>query len=449
MHPSRLCLLAVLLIAAHAAPASSRTWYILADGTGDAPTIQAGVDSAAAGDLVLVAAGTYSTMANVIIDGAPTAVCVSITKNIRLVSESGPETTTIGNTSADVAIYLEGVGSTAEVSGFRIRTVFEAFGCVDAANRTDPIELLIGIKCKNASPRIASNQITEHGIAIDLHSSPALIVDNVINLSLFGVICSSGSDASITDNVIHHCAELIRSVDSVPQIVGNEMYEGCNAVVCTGGSSVRIAENTIHNISPVAIECGGLSEATIENNHFYDNVQVIRLSSIAGNSVVRGNTFHDQVFEAIRLEDTHRAVSMTIENNTIDHTTLGSAIFCYARSSPMIRNNIIVRSVGGIDCLALSFPVIECNNIFDVPYPYPGECSNQTGINGNIAVDPQFCGVAGSHNYTLQGDSPCAPGNHPNGDDCGQIGAMGVACGTVPAKSVTWGQIKALYESKR
>ena len=35
----------------------SRTWYIKLDGTGDAPTIQAGVDSAQDGDDVLVAAG--------------------------------------------------------------------------------------------------------------------------------------------------------------------------------------------------------------------------------------------------------------------------------------------------------------------------------------------------------------------------------------------------------
>lgn len=44
-------------------PASSRTWYISPDGGGDAPTIQAGIDSAAA-DTVLLASGTYTGVGN-------------------------------------------------------------------------------------------------------------------------------------------------------------------------------------------------------------------------------------------------------------------------------------------------------------------------------------------------------------------------------------------------
>ncbi len=40
-------------------PAAARTWQVAVDASGDAPTIQAGIDSAAVGDTVLVGPGTY------------------------------------------------------------------------------------------------------------------------------------------------------------------------------------------------------------------------------------------------------------------------------------------------------------------------------------------------------------------------------------------------------
>jgi len=50
---------ALILALSFAHPLFARTWYITPGGTGDAPTIEAGFDSSAAGDTVLVACGTY------------------------------------------------------------------------------------------------------------------------------------------------------------------------------------------------------------------------------------------------------------------------------------------------------------------------------------------------------------------------------------------------------
>ena len=51
----------VLFLGIHlvGAPARARTWHILEDGTGDAVSVQAGIDLAAVGDTVLVGAGTF------------------------------------------------------------------------------------------------------------------------------------------------------------------------------------------------------------------------------------------------------------------------------------------------------------------------------------------------------------------------------------------------------
>jgi hypothetical protein len=93
----------------------------------------------------------------------------------------------------------------------------------------------------------------------------------------------------------------------------------------------------------------------------------------------------------------------------------------------------------------------------------------QHGINGNFSADPLFCGpmdgstpmiVSDASALTLHADSPCLPGNHPDGEDCGLIGAYGQGCGVAvfgniaqpmpridPAsvETATWGRIKSGY----
>ena len=81
-----LLMLTMLLIIS---PDSSfaRTWYVLPDSTGDAPTIQAAIDSSGDDDSVLVAAGTYYVNLQ-----------IQSKSNLSLVSESGPELTILDGT---------------------------------------------------------------------------------------------------------------------------------------------------------------------------------------------------------------------------------------------------------------------------------------------------------------------------------------------------------------
>jgi len=55
-----------------------------------------------------------------------------------------------------------------------------------------------------------------------------------------------------------------------------------------------------------------------------------------------------------------------------------------------------------------------------------GFIASQVGLNGNLSVDPLFCGTQNpGEPFTLAGESPCAPGHNPS---CGLIGALPVGC---------------------
>ena len=79
--------LLVLALLVYPTALDARTWNILPDGTGDAPTIQAGVDSASVGDTVQVAFGTYYDCTHPSWCGENT--CVSMKSGITLRSETG------------------------------------------------------------------------------------------------------------------------------------------------------------------------------------------------------------------------------------------------------------------------------------------------------------------------------------------------------------------------
>ena len=52
-----------------------------------------------------------------------------------------------------------------------------------------------------------------------------------------------------------------------------------------------------------------------------------------------------------------------------------------------------------------------------------GCIADQDGINGNFSADPLCCNDEGG-DFTLRSDSPCLPGRHPDGEDCGLGGEL-------------------------
>ena len=135
--------------------------------------------------------------------------------------------------------------------------------------------------------------------------------------------------------------------------------------------------------------------------------------------------------------------------------TVDNTIFAYHTGGTVIMGGVYGSSV-----------ILTCCDVYgNEGGDWVGYIADQYGINGNFCEDPLFCGpVDGStpviHTdtspYSLHIDSPCLPGNHPYGYDCGSIGACGQGCGpsTVAADQIqakanqaaveatTWGKIR-------
>jgi hypothetical protein len=76
---------ALILLGIGTAP-HARTWYVAADGSGDAPTIAAAIDSTVGGDAILVGPGTHF-----VADISGSGVLLKV--GTSLISEAGPTVT--------------------------------------------------------------------------------------------------------------------------------------------------------------------------------------------------------------------------------------------------------------------------------------------------------------------------------------------------------------------
>lgn len=111
-------------------------------------------------------------------------------------------------------------------------------------------------------------------------------------------------------------------------------------------------------------------------------------------------------------------------------------------ASDVVEQNIVVGCGTGIRLIDPQGA--GCNDVWNNAQNWLG-APDQEGINGNISLDPLFCDPIGK-DYSLASASSCLPGNHPDGVDCGTIGAFGEGCaGPVPVVDASWGAVKSLF----
>jgi hypothetical protein len=128
------------------------------------------------------------------------------------------------------------------------------------------------------------------------------------------------------------------------------------------------------------------------------------------------------------------SLGATLRNCTLSHNSAnyGSGLHTW-QSSVTLENTIIALGPDGkaITCEQGGDARLTCCDIYDnTDGDWVGCIADQYSINGNISEDPLFCDPENG-DFTLAENSPCLPGNHPDGVDCGLIGAFGEGCGPV------------------
>ncbi|KPK75985.1 MAG: hypothetical protein AMJ79_08870, partial [Phycisphaerae bacterium SM23_30] len=334
-------------------------------------TIQEGLNVANDGDRVSVNRGIYTGSRNRELDFGG--------KAIRLISEHGPENTTIDCEGAGRGFYFHsGEGIKALVDSFTIRNGDADYGG--------------GIRCSASSPSITNCVIENcsagvYGGGVYCHeSSPMIsyctIQDNSAVVNAGGIYCYSFSSPTIS-----HCI-----------INGNSAYAG-GGVQCHGSSNPMIA-----------------------------------------NCIISGNIINDKGGGIYCYHYSCPSIFNTII--TANHANSGAGVCCYFESNPQITNctiaaNAASLSAGGLLCIESSDPNLTNCIIWD-NNPQEVDTSNSTpslnycdikdgwsGVGaGNIKFDPLFMdpngfdGILGTldDNFHLKNYSPCINRGDPAGD---------------------------------
>jgi Right handed beta helix region len=323
---------------------------------GDQPTIQAGIDAAAPGDTVLVAAGTY--VENIDFEG----------KEITVKSESGRTKTIIdGNHTGAVVLINASSGRKPILRGFTIQNGSD--GGVITSGGFPVIE-------RN---KIMGNTYCGEGGGVKASFSGAVIRFNVIsNNHQQG--CSGGPGGG---GIEVGGAGTVQILDN--KISGNSHGSFGGGITLFAAGTPIISANYIQKNSAgnqgAGIWIVNQSDATIVNN------------------IVTGNSTPGAGGGIYWLVPSG-AVGPVVVNNTIASNTAGEGSAVFADGFDIqakLVNNILTGSGAAAVLFCGDFndpnpPQISFNDVWNSTGGprYGGICSDQTGTNGNISADPLF-----------------------------------------------------------
>ena len=428
--------LAVVWMLTSSFPVEARTWRVEVDGSGDAPFIQAAIDSSTDGDLVLVGPGVY--FEHLRFKG----------KDIWLKSFAGAEVTVIdGNWEpGSVVQFVNGETNDAILDGF---TITHGTG-VPISEGADG-NIGGGLYAEDSWPTVRNSLFIDNvptgpktfGGAIlfrtDEHPSsapeqPMRIENNtfIANEATNGGGIALTADAEIINNVF------IRNTTNT----GDGSAIWCSVTwhgpVLISGNQFWENEADDHGGAVEVFGSHG-NQAIVENNLFVRNVAYGSdgpanrgaggaIGWRASDGVIRNNTFYDN--KAFGSGPTCRA---------------GAILFGGIRRTILVENNIFATSTGCALTVLVDHDITLTDNLFwnngnrhvqDIEDSLP-----ENWEDFNVLADPLFCGPD-ADNFTVSIESPAL--THANGP----IGAFtGPGCGPgVPVERTSWGTLKMKFE---
>ena len=301
----------------------------------------------------------------------------------------------------------------------------------DPVNPDDPSDPAVHI-----SPVITDNTFINNSAIINHGFEPP---DNNYTNNDHGdggaIVAFQGCDPKITGNSIQnnhadsygggiHLRQWCNAIIENNRIISNDSGLGAGIHI-TYTSSPIISDNLIKANIAGGLGGGGIyviyhSHPIIEKNLITQNESTNGAGIIVINSsnpTIRNNLIVNNVNGAgLRIKS---GSTPTITNNTIVANTAlsiyGGGVDCLTDSPVIIENNIITSNVNSYGIYALSTPpIIRYNNVWaNGSGNYNDVIGDQTGINGNISIQPRFAHPDGN-DYTLNYDSKCINAGDPN-----------------------------------
>jgi hypothetical protein len=368
----------------------SRTWHVTVDGAGDAPTIQAAIDSAGMGDTLLVGPGTYSWSNQGTGNDYGMIHMMRGAPRLTIASEMGAAMTILDGEEMGRIFFYQGYTGT--MGGLTI----------------DGFTFTRGL---------APQSDYMVGGAFTAHLSSPILQNCVFTLNTAdqGGACWFGGQGS-------------------PQFI-NCLFEN-NTALYGGG---LFAINTPFTV--MLSGCVFQSNGATRGGGFYGyNVPLV-----AEDCVFSGNYGVSDGGGMILNKCYPSSVSRcTFHSN---ESSSGGGISLLGQTNLIVDRTIIAASIqGGAAAVSgTARATFSCSDLFgNVGGDWTGGIAEQAGVNGNFAADPLFCGASGLDLF-LRANSPCAPGNHPAGESCALVGARPVGCGGVTIEKRSWGAIKATF----